>query len=258
MKIHKFLLLIFLFGFFGCEQPREHSKIEEVNSTKVSPPIIEKTSSTKPIVIGKTLSSEQEKGRTYNREITSLPEQPNAQAFPIEKSPKVIEPAFTDELLKAVGNWEKIPDSVFPLKNVSIHEPVVFKLLGNNGQVMATTPAGIDKDVVVKGVVGTNLLISPSLNSKFTTKIELEKTDFKKCVAFRFEMGKKALLAQKLARAKASSKLGNQKNKKTSSSATYEKNQDNPSLVPGDFGHGKFCICSDCRQKRLALTGSMK
>ena len=29
-------------------------------------------------------------------------------------------------------------------------------------------------------------------------------------------------------------------------------------LAPGDFGHGKFCICSECREKRLALTGSMK
>ena len=28
--------------------------------------------------------------------------------------------------------------------------------------------------------------------------------------------------------------------------------------IPGDFGHGKFCICKDCREKRLAATGSMK
>ena len=27
---------------------------------------------------------------------------------------------------------------------------------------------------------------------------------------------------------------------------------------PGDYGHGKFCICSDCRTKRLADTGSMR
>jgi len=27
---------------------------------------------------------------------------------------------------------------------------------------------------------------------------------------------------------------------------------------PGDYGHGKFCICSDCRTKRLAQTGSIK
>ena len=28
--------------------------------------------------------------------------------------------------------------------------------------------------------------------------------------------------------------------------------------IPGDYGHGKFCICKDCREKRLAATGSMK
>ena len=27
--------------------------------------------------------------------------------------------------------------------------------------------------------------------------------------------------------------------------------------IPGDFGHGKFCICKDCRDKKeLAATGS--
>ena len=258
MKIHKILLLIFVFGFFGCEKQADYIPFKEVNSSKVPPPIQDETSYRKSKVIGETLSSEQEKRQNHNIETTSLPELLKVAPPTIKKSQKRIEPEFTDELLKAVGNWKKIPKSVFPLKNVSIQEPVIFKLLGKNGQVMATTPLGIDKDVVVKGISDTKLLISPTLNSKFKTKIELEKTDFKKCVAFRFEMGKKALLAQKLTRSEAGNKSANQKNKQRSSSTTDEKNEENPSLIPGDFGHGKFCICSDCRQKRLALAGSMK
>ena len=27
---------------------------------------------------------------------------------------------------------------------------------------------------------------------------------------------------------------------------------------PLDFGHGRFCICKECREKRLAKTGSLK
>ena len=27
---------------------------------------------------------------------------------------------------------------------------------------------------------------------------------------------------------------------------------------PPYFGHGRFCICKDCREKRLAQTGSLK
>ena len=255
MKIHKFLLLIFVFGFLGCEKQADYIPFEEVNSSKVPPPIQDETSNTKPKVIGKTLSSEQEKKQSHNIETTSLPELRKVVPPTIKKSQIVIEPEFTDELLKAVGNWKKIPKSVFPLQNVSIHEPVVFKLIGKNGQVIASTPLDAAEDVVVKGIMGEHLLISPSVNSKFETTIELEKTDFKKGVAFRFEMGKKALLAKKLATAQANNKLDS---KNSSRNAKDESKQDNPSLIPGDFGHGKFCICSDCRQKRLALAESLK
>ena len=33
-----------------------------------------------------------------------------------------------------------------------------------------------------------------------------------------------------------------------------------PDVIPDplDFGHGRFCICKQCREKRLARTGSLK
>lgn len=255
MKIHKFILLIFIFGFLGCEKQLDYSPVEEVNSSKVPLPDQDQASNTKPEVIGKTLSSEEEKKPSKYRETTSLPGLPKMAPPAIKKSQKIIEPEFTEELLKAVGNWKKIPKSVFPLKDVSIQEPVVFMLTGVNGQVIATTPLDAAKDVVVKGIMGESLVISPSVNSKFETTIELDKTDFKKCVAFRFEMGKKALLAKKLATTQATSKLGN---KNPPRNAKSESKQNNALLIPGDFGHGKFCICPECREKRLALIGSMK
>jgi hypothetical protein len=255
MKIHKFILLIFIFGFLGCEKQVDYSSVEEVNSSKVPFPVQDQATNTKPEVIGKTLSSEEEKKQSKNRETTSLPALPEMTPPAIKKSQKIIEPEFTEELLKAVGNWKKIPKSVFPLKGVSIQEPVVFKLTGSNGQVIATTPLDAAKDVVVKGIKGESLVISPSVNSKFKTTIKLDKTDFKKGVAFRFEMGKKALLANKLATTQATSKLSN---KNPPGNAKGEIKQDNTLLTPGDFGHGKFCICPECREKRLALIGSMK
>ena len=96
--------------------------------------------------------------------------------------------------------------------------------------------------------------------------IAMDDTDFKDGVAYLFEMRKrqredyakrKAMKEQTALVAKANSsqepKIKSPTSPKPSSSSLFE---DLPS--PGDFGHGKFCICSDCRTKRLAQTGSIK
>ena len=174
-----------------------------------------------------------------------------------EKITRAVQPTFSEELLKAVQNWKKIPKSVFPLKNVSINEDVSLKLLNSAGEVIAESKMESGREVVVKSINGQSLLVSPTLASNLKGEINLDKTDFKQSVAFRFEMGKKIIEMRK--------RLKEQKEKGTTgvNSVGGKQEDDNTVqtsdlLAPGDFGHGKFCICSECREKRLALTGSMK
>ena len=94
--------------------------------------------------------------------------------------------------------------------------------------------------------------------------IAMDDTDFKEGVAYLFELRKRqraALAKQKTKPIKtaepvvATTSTPTNKTKKNASKTT-SLFEDLPQ--PGDYGHGKFCICSDCRTKRLADTGSMK
>jgi hypothetical protein len=90
-------------------------------------------------------------------------------------------------------------------------------------------------------------------------QILLEQTDFKQGVAYLFELRKKQ--REDYERKKAElAELGNSSDdslsRETSTQEQASLFEDLP--IPGDFGHGKFCICKDCRDKRLAATGSMK
>ena len=92
--------------------------------------------------------------------------------------------------------------------------------------------------------------------------IAMDSTDFKDGVAYLFEMRKR----QRIAYAERKANKTNPPLSKTSSpSKTKSVPKAKPSTPlfedlpsPGDYGHGKFCICSDCRTKRLAQTGSIK
>jgi hypothetical protein len=96
--------------------------------------------------------------------------------------------------------------------------------------------------------------------------IAMDETDFKDGVAYLFELRKMQRAAYAERQAKESQSIASKstnlakakpiikaKPKAKPSNSLFE---DLPS--PGDYGHGKFCICSDCRTKRLAQTGSMK
>ncbi len=193
----------------------------------------------------------------------SLPlPKPVEQIVPLVTEPKTsaMQVQFSEDLLKAVSNWTRIPKTVFPLKNVCIEKDVVFKLLSSQNEVIASSPFSAGREVVARGVRGTTLLISPSLDSKLSATIEMDKTDFKLGVAYRFEIGKKLIKLKEERRKMAllakqnisENKLGVEEVKETNEKISDE------FLIPGDFGHGKFCICPDCRQKRLAKFGSLK
>ena len=256
MKIYKILSILILCGFTGCEiQDVSNSFVDDNSTSKLlsagetNPVHIEpvNTDEISPII-------DKQFHQIRKETDIKLDEKKPPPLRLKEVVTPSIQPKFSKELLQAVGNWQKIPKSVFPLKNVSIREPVTFKLLGKNGQIMASIPFLSGKEVVAKSIVGTNLLISPTVASKLEAKISFENTDFQECVAFRFEMGKKIIKMRNATKNK-SQNASNTSDSKNEKRGTADKGE---LLIPGDFGHGKFCICSDCRQKRLALTGSMK
>ena len=174
----------------------------------------------------------------------------------IEAETKPIMPQFSDELLKAVNNWTRIPQSVFPLSAVTIKQAVQFSVKASNGQVMANSSLPAGSEVVVIGANGDKLLLAPRKDAKMRGIISMDQTDFKEGVAYLFDLRKRQNEEYKeMMKQKAQNQIS-----KTNTAVTPKPDSRNSSNdlfedipIPGDFGHGKFCICEDCRTKRLAM-----
>ncbi len=180
-----------------------------------------------------------------------------------KKTPSQPEKAgFTPELLKAVKNWNFIPKSVFPLSSVTLKKDLKFLAYSQSGQAIGSSMLPAGKEVIALGHKGNLLTVSPSRRGTMRGSVAMNETDFKEGVAYLFELRKRQRAAYAERQAKESKNMAakstvspkqTNKPKPKQSSSLFE---DLPS--PGDYGHGKFCICSDCRTKRLAQTGSMK
>ena len=165
-------------------------------------------------------------------------------------------PQFSDELLKAVNNWTRIPQSVFPLSAITIKQAVQFSVKASNGQVMANSSLPAGSEVVVIGANGDKLLLAPRKDAKMRGIISMDQTDFKKGVAYLFDLRKRQNEEyREMMKQKAQNQIS-----KTNTAVTPKPDSRNSSNdlfedipIPGDFGHGKFCICEDCRTKRLAM-----
>jgi hypothetical protein len=175
---------------------------------------------------------------------------------PIVKIPEATkpeQPPFSQDLLNAVKNWARIPKSVFPAKPVTCNLPVSLLAKTSSGQVIANSliPAGSETQVL--GIRGSTLVVAHLQNSKLRGEIDIDQTDFKQLLAYRFELNKKKRLElAKNAQAKKSDVVTPVKK------ATPSKTEQDVIPDPLDFGHGRFCICKECREKRLAMTGSLK
>lgn len=203
---------------------------------------------------------------------SQLPMPEPAELKPIEKEeekkPKKVPsapqmPTFSEELLRAVQNWQRVPPSVFPLKSVSVQSALTFRALSPQGQVLATSSLPAGKEVVALGLRGTTLTVSPSLNSRLRATIDLANTDFKQGVAYLFELRKRQRAHMQMLEEERKRKLALGQSSPTPDAGDSKPQSSSNSLFedlpePGDYGHGKFCICQDCREKRLADTGSMK
>ena len=157
------------------------------------------------------------------------------------------------------------------MKSVRINHELNFKVYTRSGQEVGSSFMPKGSEVVAIGLQGSTLTVSPSVGARIFAKINIDQTDFKQGVASLFELRKwqrrrqQELLANQALASKNSPSRPTEppastrpvtKPAKSGSKSDNSLFEDLPQ--PGDYGHGKFCICGDCRKKRLAQTGSLK
>ncbi len=232
-----FFLIISFFLFWGCEKPSTpipHSELEE-NEPAVAEP--------EPV---STLPAPEPKPLPKEKITTKIPEITEEMPL-LEKKSEPVLPPFSDELLQAVQNWQKIPKSVFPLKAISLFRKVDLEAKTSSGKVIATSVADIGEEVTALGMDQGKLVIASPNMVKLRGVVELDQTDFKQMVAYLFELRKEQR-----------EKLKNRPKSTTQvdpvSDATQNTQEITEDFIPDplDFGHGRFCICKECREKRLA------
>ena len=179
-----------------------------------------------------------------------LTEEPVAK---IAMDTKPEQPSFSKDLLNAVKNWTRIPKSVFPAKPVICQLPISLLAKTSTGQVIANSQIPPNSEVQVLGIRGSTLIVAHLQNSKLRGEANIDKTDFKQLLAYRFELNKKKRL--ELAK---DIPLQKSNTLSTVRKTTPSKIEQDVIPDPLDFGHGRFCICKECREKRLAKTGSLK
>ena len=251
---NSFLCLAFLF-FASCEMLEEEEAASENNestATEPAPPFLPEP---KP-------EPEPEPEPKPESKTETKPE-PKPEA----SKPQI--PTFSKELLAAVKNWNNVSPQVFPLQSVKVMQDLTFKLYSSSGQLMGSASVSSGKEVVAVALKGRNLYVSPSVGSKMTAPIDIDQTDFKQGVAYLFELRKfervryeQQLKNRPVAQRNPSSPTRTVPNRTEQNERTPKGSNDNSLFmdlpIPGDYGHGKFCICGDCRKKRLAQTGSLK
>ena len=124
--------------------------------------------------------------------VETIPDSTHLWYAPLKKVEPItqpLQPEFSEELLKAVKNWKSIP-KVFPLSSVTVKETVEFIAKSTSGEIIARAKKQSGEEVVALGVVGNELILSPSKTGKMWGKIGIDQTDFKQGVAYLFELRK--------------------------------------------------------------------
>jgi hypothetical protein len=263
MRILNSFLCLVLFLFASCEKSDQDGDADKNKSGG------KQTTAAKPPPKPKPTPKPAAPKGTEEKPVFNL-QTPNPTPDP-KPEPKPLQPGFSRELLAAVENWTNVSPHVFPLKSVRINKDLVFKIYSKDRQAVvgsSAMPSG--SEVVAVSLKGKTLTVSPSIEANMLADIDIDQTDFKQGVAYLFELRKwqrrrqQELNAQALARRNTSPPPSNPTTKpRPSSKPTTSKKPSDNSLFedlpqPGDYGHGKFCICGDCRKKRLAQTGSLK
>jgi hypothetical protein len=244
-KLISQLLSLLLLLMIGCEKPSpvEHTRPKETKEDSGTTKFEEKAEWNEPSLIPAKLPTTigDENVHTAEEKVTVLP--------------KPIIPSFSKELLEAVSNWEKIPKGVFPLESVQLSEDVHLEARTQNGKVIAKSIAEKGSKVTILGMDGRRLVVANPNSTKLRGVVEIEKTDFKQMVAYLFEYRKNQ--REKL-KEKPKNQITSKDIKVNKSNTPIEVEGDDFITDPLDFGHGRFCICRDCRERRLAQSGSLK
>lgn len=256
MRFFKTLIISCILLLQSCELLEQNTETEDQNNTKAEVNNIENLTQKKPTLPSTKKLPEPKKPETVEPKIKPK------ELVKIKTSSMPQKAKFTPELLSAVKNWNLIPKSVFPLAYVTIKKEVQFTAYSSSGQAIGSSLLPAGREVFAIGHKGSLLAVSPSKNGSMRGTIAMDSTDFKDGVAYLFEMRKR----QRIAYAERKAKKTSQNLPKTSSPPkpnSMPKTKPSTPLfedlpTPGDYGHGKFCICSDCRTKRLAQTGSIK
>ena len=262
MKFSHFASISILLFFCSCDQLKDNIlPVEEGNQTselEVGKVIPENPDEPLKLEPTSESRSEDEVKITIPQKVQIPVEIPDPKP-----STKPVQPEFSKELLKAVNNWQSIPKSVFPLSSVTIKSSVNFIAKSSAGEVIARAQKLAGEEVVALGIIGNELILSPSKNGNMRGKIEVDQTDFKQGVAYLFQLRKQQRVEYErrkgeVAKNNKVTKPSIQASKNTNKNTNEDSSLFEDLPIPGDFGHGKFCICKDCREKRLAATGSMK
>ena len=256
MRLITSLLILSFLLFQSCEMLENSAEDAENNqSSEVKPEKPQELTEAKTIDLPKVKPTPPKPV-----EVEKKPPPPPKKPTPA----KPVKAAFSPELLNAVKNWNAIPRSVFPLRAVTINKDVKFNIYSKTGQPIGSSMLHAGREVVAIGHKGNMLAISPSNKGTMRGSIAMDDTDFKDGVAYLFELRKMQRVAYSQRKAAKTENIAiKTKPSTTSIKKTSPKAKTNTPLFedlpsPGDFGHGKFCICSDCRTKRLAQTGSIK
>ena len=247
------LLMLAVVGIIGCDLgkplPRGEDSAPEANVTNPT---------------GFAPSEEVAKRPTPS----PTPELPSAPSASTPSIPQA--PAFTPELLRAVKNWQAVPPSVFPLGGITLKRGINFEIKTPSGQLIGNIPVAEGKEVVAIGLVDGQLHVSPSKISSQRASLPIDQTDFKTCVAYLFEVRKRQYAAYEVEVARRKTGLVARSQSPASRVSSRPSPHSRPKRgrrvpesgtlfedipPPMDFGHGKFCVCGDCRRKRKAAAG---
>ena len=130
------------------------------------------------------IQKELPRDETKPTEVESI--QPEKPAPPAPEPPK-----FSNELLAAVQNWTRIPKSVFPAKPVIANIPVDLEVRTSSGQVIGSSLNSAGTELQVLGMRGNTLVVANLHNSKLRGEVDIDQTDFKQLLAYRFELNQR-------------------------------------------------------------------
>ncbi len=249
------LFIALLFALIGCEQPSPNDQPSPAKDDIKDAPV------EKP-----TQPAELPSPPVPSKKVSVLPSEtkPTLETIPAPSVEKSIDnqpdiPSFSSELLAAVQNWKRIPKTSFPVPSVIINQPVTLVAKTSNGVVISSSVLEQGSEVQALAAKGGLLTIAHPNTTKLLGAIDMDQTDFKQCVAYRYELGVRIIKERAQARLHAKQKVS-----ENDDSSSVVDDADNSKVEvaaipdPLDFGHGRFCICKSCREQRLAHTGTLK